>query len=554
MAVQWRVRVANRKVFRRTSDAADIVAADTGWFDHHDLQPLRGHCPNFVTPEAYVDFGHVRFIRPDGDFRELRLRFTPPPGRIYGPDKARRGKEPVDVIRPEHRVYDHRKGWYGFPVRDPDAPLVGTEKALGYRNDTVPPDLFAIEPPAPTWLHYNEAESRGYLDDASDGFVDVAVTLPDGRRFEAQARICVGPPDVAPDALFIRSLADDLEQVLHGPAVSPHEPPAETRARALDIVRRAFETVRFMNTAVMNGNDYKGRSALGLDSMPQEESADTERALRPVMPVELVDPLAIETLHRRVYAALEAGAAPWFADLMRQPDEVADFTDYGRRKMPAMMCGADNGYLALTHRQIDTIRRAARTPATPAIAGTTGAPGGFTARNLTAQLHYEAAGNPISTRPVTSVANCCPGLEMDFRAAWRRMFRGVTLREHDNLVTDCTLSPDEIRAAWDPAPGEGPPGGAPPADLTGHRLIRVTAEGIDAVFTTRMTGPAPSSPADQILLTTSDDPFGLAPLEWSNALAPILARHQRRHGDSAISRASHPRSSCPRIRRSAASA
>ena len=34
--------------------------------------------------------------------------------------------------------------------------------------------------------------------------------------------------------------------------------------------------------------------------------------------------------------------------LLRRPDEVADFTDRGRRKMPALMCGADNNYLALT--------------------------------------------------------------------------------------------------------------------------------------------------------------------------------------------------------------
>ncbi|MGE5199552.1 MAG: hypothetical protein ACM3H9_07910 [Rhodospirillaceae bacterium] len=467
-----------------------------------------------------MDFGHVRFIRPTEDFPELRLRFMPPPGRIYGPDATEDDKVDNKVIQPEHRIYDHRKGWYGYPGDDETRLWGETERKLGFRNETVPPDLFAIEPPAPTWLYYNEAESRGYLDDACDGFVDVRLTFPGGEYLEAQARVCVGPPDVAPDSLFIRSLADDLEQVLHGPEVADDEPPEVTRARALDIVRRAFETVRFMNTAVMNGNDFKGRPALRLDSMPQEESADTERALRPVMPPELVDPLAIEALHERVYAALAGGTAPWFGELMRQPEEVTDFTDYGRRKMPAMMCGADNGYLALTRRQIDTIRQAALVPA-----GTRAIPapeGRLTARNLTAQLHFEAKGNPVSSRPITSVANCCPGLEMDFRAAWRRLFRGVTLREYDNLVTDCSLTRDEIMAAREP--GEGEP---VPENLVGHRLIRVTTkDGTEAVFTARITGPAPSSPADQILLTTTENPAGLAPLEWSNALAPILARYQ----------------------------
>ena len=55
-----------------------------------------------------------------------------------------------------------------------------------------------------------------------------------------------------------------------------------SRERALDIVRRAFETVRFMNVAVMNGNPFKGRDALELDTMPAEEAFGTERPLRPV--------------------------------------------------------------------------------------------------------------------------------------------------------------------------------------------------------------------------------------------------------------------------------
>ena len=77
-------------------------------------------------------------------------------------------------------------------------------------------------------------------------------------------------------------------------------------------MRRAYETVRFMNVAVMNGNDFKGRPALSLDSMPQEEAADTERAIRPVMSPGTVDTHAIMTLHQQAYAALRGGAAPWF--------------------------------------------------------------------------------------------------------------------------------------------------------------------------------------------------------------------------------------------------
>ena len=40
-----------------------------------------------------------------------------------------------------------------------------------------------------------------------------------------------------------------------------NEPEDITRARAMDIVRRAFETVRFLNIAVMNGNPVLVKSA-----------------------------------------------------------------------------------------------------------------------------------------------------------------------------------------------------------------------------------------------------------------------------------------------------
>ena len=529
-AVQWRARVANRKIYRRTQQSDDIISVETEWFSHHGKQPLLGRCANFISPDKAVDFGHVRYIKPNEKFPGIRLRFTPAKGLIYGADRF----EPSDtenlpdfgeenIIPEEQRIYKYngkKESWYHFQNDDPAA-------------ETVPPSLYAITPPAPSWLFNNRAISRGYFDDACDGFVEVSLTIG-GTRLLASARICASPPAVVPDSLFVRSLADDLEQVINGPGVAEDEPLEVTRARAEDIVRRAFETVRFMNVAVMNGNNFKGRNALTLDSMPEEEAADTERAIRPVMTPEGVDTLAIMTLHQQVYAALRGGAAPWFVKLLRQPDEVSDFTDRGRRKMPALMCGADNSYLALTYRQIESIRRVAVRRFTPDPPRQDNAPKTLSAKvtpkNLTAQLFYSAAGNPVSSRPETSVGNCCPGLEFDFRAVWRRIFEGITLREYDSLVTeaeiDSRLEPRfQLKHRWLMAielRAEGEDASPASAPAPGRRL-----EGADVIRTTNfILGPAASDPDGAIVLTTQDNPFGTAPLEWSNALARLLAGWQ----------------------------
>jgi hypothetical protein len=514
--VAWQVTVSNRKVVRRTEDEHDLVHAQLEWFSNHRSHILKGKCDHFVEKESFVNFGSVRFIKPNHYFPQIRLRFTPAAGLIYGPDQSSEAlaeKYPgYYQVHEDRQIYDHAKGSWSR--------LNGIES----ENQTVPPSLFAIEPPAPSWFNNNEAKSRGYLDDACDGFVEVQLTLQDGRKLGATARICSAPPAMAPDSLFVRTLVDDLEQVIKGPEVGPEESAEDIRAKARDIVRRAYETVRFMNVAVMNGNDFKGRSALWLDSMPEEEAAGTQRAIRPVMPAGTVDTLAIMTLHQQVYAALCGGAAPWFLRLLRSPDEVADFTDRGRRKMPALMCGADNNYLALTWRQIDTIRKATLAPpvAAPVVKPhATAAEKVLMPRNLSAQISYEAKGNPISSRPVTSVANCCPGLEVDFRAVWRRLFRGIELREHDNLVVNVDADCDAIMHCKDK-------GTLKPSELKGHRLLRVMLtdsngeEKVPLLMMTPMWGPASSDPEGKIRLTSSSNPDGLAPLEWSNALARVL--------------------------------
>jgi hypothetical protein len=513
------------------------------------------------VPGAAIDFGSVRYIRPteptypgEEAHPEIRLRFTPAKGLIYGPnvldkdeqlaeisdvlaeqmgkEKGKGPKVKFDYTVPNERaIYDRKNRWWKFSI--PPGVRNSDPHSYVFYNETLPPALFASFP-APCWLHDNLSVSRGLLDDTCDGIVKVTLTLKQGRTLTAVSRIVAAPPAPVPDSLFVRHLADDLDQVIFGPEVPTGEPVADTQARAEDILRRAYETVRFANVAVMNGNAVDGRDPLDIDSMPAEEAFGTWRMMRPVFPEHTADTLAILALHQRVYAAMRGGAAPWFPQLLRKPNEIADFTDAGRRKMPPLMAGADGGYLALTNRQIHTMQKASERPIdAPDSDQTIQAdlpqpslvPRNASARARAAEVHHVARGNPVSSRPVTAVGNSTPGLEVDFRAVWRRVFEGIVLREWDNLVVQ-SEDPNH-------------------QDLEGRRLLKIEYDiectgkndGHDhqkdgkgcrrrILTMTTQVGPSPAdTKARSVVLAYEGNPKGAAPLEWSNLLAYVL--HER---------------------------
>ncbi|MGH8574981.1 MAG: hypothetical protein ACREX8_20790, partial [Gammaproteobacteria bacterium] len=326
------MQVANHKVFRRTGDEADKVEADSGEFSDHTSRPLPGVCANF-WPGNTIPFGHVQYIKPTEAHPEVRLRFTPAAGYVYGASRTSPPAGPPADPNLRAVVYDASPGrgtWLGYD-----------DAGLGI---TVPGRIYARD----------SQGSRGYLDDGCDGFVRVTLTVG-GQTLSAYGRVGVGPPTYAPDAVPIRTVADELEQALFGPTVSPAEATAEgTPERVEEIIRRAFETVRLMNTAAMNSS--------GMVFHDEGEG----RRRDPIMAAALVDGVALENLHQSLLVALRSGTAPWFADALRNYDEVGDLSDRGRRKMPAMMRGADGRHLTLTRRQIDLIRTLMRGPIFPA--------------------------------------------------------------------------------------------------------------------------------------------------------------------------------------------
>lgn len=119
-------------------------------------------------------------------------------------------------------------------------------------------------------------------------------------------------------------------------------------------------------------------------------------------------------------------------------------------------------------------------------------------RNLSAQLHYRPAGNPPPATLDTTIGNTCPGLEFDFRAAWRTLLGGVTLLEHDNLV----IATEPNFAA-----------------LKGRRLLRVDGKPV----ITKVIGPSTDLTTTE-LLTSEDYPKGVVTMEWSNGFANVMRK------------------------------
>jgi hypothetical protein len=337
--LRWSVDVGNYKLFRRTRIDADKIDAAVGSFSDHVRHPLLGTSPNF-WPGKRLPLGWVQYVKPTDGYPEIRLRFTPARGYVYGSSTATppAGKPAdaniVDVL------YDASPGrgtWLGYFDRGDDPGV------------TSPSQIYFGEDVGGNWV------SKGYLDDECDGLVRVELTV-DGTTLAAYGRIGAGPPAYAPDGFPIRTVADELEQALFGPETPDGEASLD---RVEEIVRRAFETVRLMNTAIMNGNPVNGVPIVA-SQMAAQDSGDTGRFYEPIMAPSLVDQLALRALHETILTALRSGTAPWFVDVLRNFDEIGDLSNKGRRKMPALMRGADARYLTLTRRQVDLIRKVAQ--------------------------------------------------------------------------------------------------------------------------------------------------------------------------------------------------
>lgn len=481
--IRWRVVVGNLKAFRRTGIEADKVLADTGLIGDFDIHALDGHSANFVggLQGEFIPFGSVRYLRPTAEFGKIQLRFTPAAGKVYGPtgrgDDPNVAKAVYDTSLESATWHQHLDGDAGKPPTTSPGGIYAQKRnddgRLVDENGTVITAQNRLRP-----------VNLGYLDDACDGLISVELEVETGRKLTASARVSVGPPDFAPDSLPVRTVMDELEQTILGAQATG----SVTIGDASDILRRAMETVRLMNTVAMNGpNGYAGhlrrfdptRTFFFRKSSPEE----TDRQ---------ADPTNVISAHEAALDDMLAENAVLFDtnEFLRRSDDVGDLSDDAVQKMPAMMRGSDGMPITLTKRQRSklAIGEEGLVPNEPV-----GSSGSVEALNVTAQAsQLPGSPNPASAYPNTAIANCFPGLEFDFRNIWRRIFIGLRIHE----------STFQVVGVDDDAPTEY-------AGLEGSILL--TVDGRNVYSEARN----PQNPPPQPLYTN---------LEWTNSLAHIARR------------------------------
>ena len=485
--IRWTVKVGNVKAFRRTGNEEDKIYA-SATFSDHDPHPMEGRCENFWEGKI-LPLGSARYIKPNHRFPELRLRYTPAAGLVYGSSPKR-----IKAMGVNGPIFEDEDDEVvkGRVVYDPTKPKA---KWLGHRDPGKPTDTN----PGQIYAGFRDGSDQvgwGYLDDECDGFI-VAELDVKGRRLRSFARIGVGPPTFAPDTLPIRTVADEIEQAFFGPDV----PVAQVSPQTVDeIVRRAFETVRLLNTAVLNGNPVDGR--LGTESMMPLQ--DFER-LPPDVRTDNGDQTGRQPVGRRLASGGPDGLEKRNPGLVRGRPAAAGRSRRSHRQGTSQDAGNDaRSRCPLSHAHAAADRHDPTLGGTWPIFLRSGKmhqdPSKITPRNLAAQLSYLGRGNPPVTHPSSAISNCFPGLEFDFRAIWRRFLVGILLSENNNYVVGYE---DENYC-----------------DLVGRRLLKIN----DRALAVQTQGPVMPG-RGPTPLTTGDSPDAVSFMEWSNSIA-LLREYQ----------------------------
>ena len=350
--LQWKIEVANLKPFHYTLADGDRLFAQVEISgDITTKQALLAISPTDSSPplatEANpVTFGHIQLTIPNETFPEIRLRFTPAKGDVYGPTNL---PERLEALR--QRVNDSQ--WQNF--RLPDQNLILNPEAtwcqfsIGDDSRTNPGGLLAIED--------DTGISLGLVDDVCDGIITCSV-----QGISAVARIVVAPPDYAPDRRPLTSLADGLSDRVSRQEVSDADYVEEmelTTAEVADLMERVLETMEAMNLDYQNNRARAENRSIALNQgLPVNAAEDKAFAS-----IEAISgrPLPLTEFgrrrHRR-FVSLEV----WEDRLRENPDLISKWIRepmtgerYYDREMPALMRGSDRYPMHITRRQYDLL-------------------------------------------------------------------------------------------------------------------------------------------------------------------------------------------------------
>jgi hypothetical protein len=259
------VAVANRKAARRSGSDADAFAAviRSRGDDHHRRRLLAsspaepgGH--PLVLGSHPIPLGWFQVIRPTPqqllsvDLDVLRVRFTPAEGHVYGPPTALAATDPLsgrtyDIVPAANRILNPDAAWPRYRLSDR-----GSAETAGYFHPD-PPDTYdgAGQHPGAGEV-FDDADrgreqSWGVVDDTCDGVITAHLVIG-GKHFSATARICVSPPDYAPDRRPFLSLADDLADRDKEPIIAAADTDIPDLQRSLaDLFQRIWETASLTN-------------------------------------------------------------------------------------------------------------------------------------------------------------------------------------------------------------------------------------------------------------------------------------------------------------------
>ncbi len=366
--VRWQIRLANLKAYEFTLSDGDRltceeqIPAGTTTRVRLALTATEGDESSRLLPHGEsIPVGEVQVAQPNDELPEIRLRFYPPKGLVYGP---------TDLL--QRIAAEPRPGeWAGFDL--PGRLILNPRAAwpnyvLGQRVG--PPFIPGDTRKTPGGIHAFFGDLRstnvslGLVDDVTDGIIECSVG-----GLTAVARVAVGPPDFAPDRRHLTSLQDGLADRVDRAGIREADLD-ELEDLVRDLFERALETSDLMNKdteldrlhpATQDEEVRLPRATGDRDELALNTIWATRDEIAPTAHRSDALPVSYRgrRKHRR-YTALE-----YLRDRLREDPQLIDtwirkpLDEFQRfdRRMPPLMRGSHGRAMNITRRQYEMLQR-----------------------------------------------------------------------------------------------------------------------------------------------------------------------------------------------------